>query len=41
MRAALAVTAFATLFIGIMPDRFINLVNWSLIIAQSSPTVLR
>src|ERR1700732_2155735 len=41
MRAALAVTAFATLLIGIMPDRFINLVNWSLIIAQSSPTVLR
>jgi hypothetical protein len=24
-----------------MPDRFINLVNWSLIIAQNSPTVLR
>ena len=41
MRAALAITAFATLFIGIMPDRFINLVNWSLIIAQNSPTVLR
>jgi hypothetical protein len=36
MRAALAVTAFATLFIGIMPDRFIHLVNWSLGIAQSS-----
>jgi NADH-quinone oxidoreductase subunit N len=35
MRAALGVTAFATLFIGIMPDRFINLVNWSLVIAQS------
>jgi hypothetical protein len=41
MRAALAITAFATLFIGIMPDRFINLVNWSLIIAQNSPTALR
>ena len=35
MRAALGVSAFATLFIGIMPDRFINLVNWSLVIAQS------
>jgi NADH-quinone oxidoreductase subunit N len=35
MRAALAVTAFATLFIGIMPDRFIQLVNWSLGIAQN------
>jgi hypothetical protein len=30
------VTAFATLFIGIMPDRFIQLVNWSLGIAQNS-----
>jgi len=37
MRAALALTAFATLFIGIMPDRFINIVNWSLVIAQNSP----
>jgi NADH-quinone oxidoreductase subunit N len=35
MRAALAVTAFATLFIGIMPDRFIQAVNWSLGIAQT------
>ena len=35
MRAALGVSAFATLFIGIMPDRFINLVNWSLVIVQS------
>jgi NADH-quinone oxidoreductase subunit N len=35
MRAALAVTAFATLFIGILPDRFIYLVNWSLGIAQN------
>jgi hypothetical protein len=37
MRAALGVTAFATLFIGIMPDRFIQIVNWSLNIAQNSP----
>jgi NADH-quinone oxidoreductase subunit N len=35
MRAALAITAFATVFIGIMPDRFINIVNWSLGLAQN------
>jgi hypothetical protein len=35
MRAALAVSAFATLFIGVMPDRFIQVVNWSLGLAQS------
>jgi hypothetical protein len=35
MRAALAVTAVATLVIGIMPDRFIQVVNWSLGLAQS------
>jgi NADH-quinone oxidoreductase subunit N len=35
MRAALAMTAFATLFIGVMPDRFIQLVNWTLGIAQT------
>jgi NADH-quinone oxidoreductase subunit N len=35
MRAALAVTAFATLYIGILPNRFIELVNWALGIAQS------
>lgn len=37
MRAALGITGFATLFIGLMPDRFINLVNWSLVITQASP----
>ena len=36
MRFALAFTAFATVAIGIMPDRFIQLVNWSLGLAQSS-----
>ena len=36
MRFALAIAAFATVFIGIMPDRFINVVNWSLGLAQSS-----
>jgi NADH-quinone oxidoreductase subunit N len=35
MRAALGVTGFATLFIGIMPNRFIELVNWALGIAQT------
>ena len=35
MRVALAVTAFATLFIGILPDRFIDIANWSLGIAQN------
>jgi NADH-quinone oxidoreductase subunit N len=35
MRTALGITAFATLFIGILPNRFIELVNWALNIAQS------
>jgi NADH-quinone oxidoreductase subunit N len=35
MRAALALTGFATIFIGIMPDRFIQIVNWALGIAQN------
>jgi NADH-quinone oxidoreductase subunit N len=35
MRAGLTVTAFATLFIGILPDRFIQLVNWALGIVQN------
>ncbi len=38
MRVALGVTAFATVFIGVFPDRFIQLVNWSLGIANA-PTV--
>jgi NADH-quinone oxidoreductase subunit N len=37
MRTALGLTAFATVFVGIMPDRFISLVNWSLIIAPNTP----
>src|ERR1700685_1671514 len=40
MRAALGLTAFATLFIGVMPDRFINIVNWSLGIVQN-PTIAK
>lgn len=35
MRAALGVTGFATLFIGIMPNQFIEWVNWALGIAQN------
>jgi NADH:ubiquinone oxidoreductase subunit 2 (subunit N) len=30
MRAALGITAFATVVIGIFPERFIRLVTWSL-----------
>jgi NADH-quinone oxidoreductase subunit N len=40
MRAALTVTGFATVFIGVMPNRFIELVNWTLGIAQN-PNVAR
>jgi NADH-quinone oxidoreductase subunit N len=36
MRAALGVTALATIFIGIYPEPFIQSVNWSLGIAQAS-----
>ena len=40
MRAGLALAAVATLYIGIMPDRFIQMVNWALGIAQN-PAVAR
>jgi NADH-quinone oxidoreductase subunit N len=36
MRAALAITAIATLYIGILPNRFIEVANWALGIAQST-----
>jgi NADH-quinone oxidoreductase subunit N len=36
MRLALGVTAFATVYIGILPEQFIRLVNWSLAIPQSA-----
>ncbi len=36
MRVALAVTAFATVYIGIFPEQFIRLVNWSLGISEGS-----
>jgi len=35
MRTALGLTGLATVFIGIMPDRFIQIVNWALGIAQN------
>ncbi len=37
MRLALGVTAFATVYIGIFPEQFIRIVNWSLGIAQTAP----
>jgi len=40
MRAGLGLAAGATLYIGIMPDRFIQMVNWALGIAQN-PAVAR
>jgi len=40
MRAGLGVTALATLYIGIMPNRFIELVNWALGIVQN-PSVAK
>jgi NADH-quinone oxidoreductase subunit N len=36
MRLALGITGFATLFIGILPNSFIELINWTLGIAQAS-----
>jgi NADH-quinone oxidoreductase subunit N len=37
MRVALGVTAFATVVIGILPEHFIQAVNWSLGIVQGLP----
>ncbi len=36
MRAALTLTGFATLYIGILPNRFIELANWALGLVQNS-----
>jgi NADH-quinone oxidoreductase subunit N len=36
MRIALAVTGFATVFIGVMPERFIDIVNWTLGMPQGA-----
>jgi len=40
MRAAVAVTGIATLYIGLLPNSFIQLVNWALGIAQN-PSVAK
>jgi NADH-quinone oxidoreductase subunit N len=40
MRAAIAVTGIATLYIGLLPNSFIELVNWALGLAQN-PNVAR
>ncbi len=40
MRAAIALTGIATLYIGLLPNSFIELVNWALGIAQN-PSVAR
>jgi NADH-quinone oxidoreductase subunit N len=40
MRAALGITGFATLFIGILPNRFIEIVNWAVGLAQN-PSVAK
>ncbi len=40
MRLALAISGLATLYIGLLPNSFINLVNWALGIAQN-PTVAK
>jgi len=36
MRAALALTGLATVYIGVLPNRFIELANWALGLAQST-----
>jgi NADH-quinone oxidoreductase subunit N len=38
MRAALGIAGFATLFIGIMPNQFIEMVNWALGLASHPNT---
>jgi hypothetical protein len=40
MRAALGLAGLATVYIGILPNRFIELVNWALGIVQN-PAVAR
>ena len=38
MRIAIALTAIATLYIGLLPNSFIELINWTLNIAQNPAT---
>jgi NADH-quinone oxidoreductase subunit N len=37
MRIAIAVTGIATLYIGLLPNSFIELVNWALGLSQAAP----
>ena len=37
MRVALGITALATVYIGVMPNRFIEMVNWTLGLVQRAP----
>ena len=37
MRVGIAVAGIATLYIGLLPNRFIELVNWALGIGQTAP----
>ena len=36
MRAALAVTGLATIYIGILPNQFIQVVNWAVNLEKAS-----
>jgi NADH-quinone oxidoreductase subunit N len=38
MRAAIGIAGFATLFIGVMPNRFIEMVNWAIGLASNPNT---
>ena len=40
MRIALAISGLATLYIGLLPNSFINMVNWALGLAQN-PSVAK
>lgn len=40
VKVALGLTAFATVYIGIFPERFIGLVNWSLGLNPTSPVAM-
>ncbi len=40
MKVALGLTAFGTVYIGVFPERFIGLVNWSLGLTPTSPVAM-
>jgi len=41
MRVAVAISGIATLYIGLLPNSFINMANWALGLAQQNPGVAR